>query len=89
MRLLDSIVVKLLLKCLQEVRHELDVLQEHPMTVIVSLLKVVHGNDVLTVTERDGVHVGQRNIALAGKVLNINNGVGTRRQNEVDRGSRR
>jgi hypothetical protein len=50
-----SVGVELLLKSLQEIRHELDVLEEDPMAFSVTEFEVVKGNEVLTITERNSV----------------------------------
>jgi hypothetical protein len=87
-RTLHGVAVKDLFKSLQEVRHELNVLQEDPVTFFVSQLKLVEGNNILTITKGHRVEVLDGiNVVLAAKVLHINDWVSTRREDEVNRSS--
>lgn len=88
MRAFHVVLIEFLLEGLQEVGHELNVLQENPVTFLVSQLKLAKGNNVLTITKSDWVELllGVNSI-LSGEGLNINNGVGTGRKDEVDWGS--
>ena len=63
-RALLGIDVEFLLEILQEVWHQLDVLEEDPVTLIVAKFKALEGNLVLAITERDNVHVGEADATL-------------------------
>jgi hypothetical protein len=58
------------------------------VTFFVSKLKFAEGNNILTITKSDRVKLFLGvNTVLSSEVFNINDGVGTRRKDEVDGGS--
>jgi hypothetical protein len=84
-RALNSIGVKAFLKLLEEIRHQLNVLKHDPVTVLVAKLKIVVCNNILTITKGNSVqHLGGVDSNLSAQILDIDNWVGTRREDEVD-----
>jgi hypothetical protein len=85
-RTFHSVGVKYLLELLQEIRHELNVLEEDPVTFFVSELEFVQSDDILTVTESDSVELLEDvNVVGLSKSLDFKDGVGTRGKDEVNR----
>jgi len=81
-----GVVVEHLLELLQEVRHELNVLEEDPVTFFVSELEFVQGNNILTITEGDGVKLlVDVNTIRLGELLYLKDGICTGREDEVNR----
>jgi len=50
---LSCIHIQFLLKILEEARHEMDVLEHNPVTLLVTNFKLVQGNNILTLTQGD------------------------------------
>ena len=77
--------IKFLLKIFQEEWHEMNVLEHDPVSLFVTDLKLVHGNDILSLTEGNGVKtLVDINSILLGKLLDILNWIGSWRKDEVD-----
>jgi len=80
--------IKLLLKIKQETWHEMNVLEHDPVTILMTNIKFVHGNDILSLTKGNGMkHLHWVNSLLSSEGLDSQYWVGTRGQDEVDWGA--
>ena len=86
-RSLSGESIKLLLKIKQEAWHEMNVLKHDPVTIFMTNIKFVHGNNILSLTKGNSVkHLHWVDSLLSGECLDSQYWVGTRGQDEVDWG---
>jgi hypothetical protein len=84
---LSGVHIQLLLEFLEEAGHEMDVLEHDPVALLVSDLKLVEGDHILTLTQGDlmQVLVGVDTV-LPREALDVLDGVGSWREDEEDGG---
>mmetsp|Transcript_108033 Transcript_108033/g.150713 ORF Transcript_108033/g.150713 Transcript_108033/m.150713 type:complete len:241 (+) Transcript_108033:1417-2139(+) len=83
--LLLSLSIQHLLELNKPSRHQMNVLKHDPMSILETGLQSLHSDLVLTLTQSNLEEgLSYLETLLLGELLDINNGIGTRRQNEED-----
>lgn len=74
---------------IEEIGHEMDVLEHDPLTIFVSHIEEIVSNNILSLSQRNLVKTFCGVFAEGyEKILYVSNGVSTRGKNEVDRNLR-